>query len=775
MKPKVKCWEFFKCKETECPVYESKELRCWLVSGTHCRDEIQGTFLEKVEICLGCEPFRANVDPASLEQTVKVVHEQFLEFRRMVEERDRELEGISMEMALGLSEVFEALRQISSGNPEVRIAEASELELIAKLKNMVNLTAINLAGIVNLSHEFAIGLAEHFDVLHRVSKGDLNARVSGISQVELLEYLKKVTNETIESVSREIADRKRAEGALRESERDYRTIIEKMVDIYYRADLEGNLMSVSPSAVKLLGYDSTDELMGRSLAKDFYYRPDDREAFLKDLKKHGELTSYEIILRNKDGTPVVGETSSHFVYDDSGEPIAVEGIFRDITERKRTEETLRQYREHLEELVKDRTGELTKANELLQQEISYRMRKEEALRLSEERYRALFMNNPIETIIVDREGKVTGFNKAKEEGAKEKPNDRLPELGDRMYKDYAGKHRINMHKELMECLRTGKPKDFPELQYDYRFLHINISPFSHGAIITSIDITERKLADKALRASEEKYSGLVENSLTGIYIDHDRKIVFANKRFAEIYGYSDEELLAMESWKLVHPDDRALTDSIRTKRLEGEYAPSEYEARGLTKGGETLWITRRNTRIEYQGAPAILGNIADITERKRAEEALHDRTEQLNAQARSLEEVNTALKVLLKQREEDKGDLEEKVLSNVKELVLPYVAMLNNTRLNTRQAGYVSIIESSLDDIVSPFLGKLSSKYLGLTPREIQIADLIKHGKTSKEIAELLSVSTRAVEFHRENLRGKLGLKNRSANLRSHLLGFQKY
>jgi PAS domain S-box-containing protein len=640
---------------------------------------------------------------------------------------------------------------------------------------MVNLTAINLAGIVNLSHEFAIGLAEHFDVLHRVSKGDLDARVSGISQVELLEYLKKVTNETIESVSREIADRKRAEEALRESERDYRTIIEKMVDVYYRADLEGNLMSVSPSAVKLLGYDSTDELMGRSLAKDFYYRPDDREIFLKDLKKHGELTSYQIILRKKDGTPVPGETSSHFVYDDSGEPIAVEGIFRDITERKRAEETLRQYREHLEELVKERTVELTKANELLQQEISDRVRKEEALRLSEERYRALFMNNPIETIIVDLEGKVTGFNKAKEEGAKNKPNDRLPELGDRMYKDYAGKHRINMRKELMDCLRLGKPNNFPELQYDNRFLYINISPFSDGAIITSIDITERKRAEEALRASEEKYSGLVENSLTGIYIDQDRKIVFANKRFAEIYRYSDEELLGMESSRLVHPQDRALTDSIRTKRLEGEYAPSEYEARGLTKDGETLWITRRNARIEYQGAPAILGNIADITERQRAEEALRDRTEQLNAQARSLEEVNTALKVLLKQREEDKGDLEEKVLSNVKELVLPYVAMLNNTRLDTRQAGYVSIIESSLDDIVSPFLGKLSSKYFGLTPREIQIADLIKHGKTSKEIAELLNVSTRAVEFHRENLRGKLGLKNRSANLRSHLLGFQKY
>jgi PAS domain S-box-containing protein len=774
MKQYVKCWEFFKCDETECPVYETMEPRCWLVSGTHCRDEIQRKFLEKVEICLDCEPFKANIDSASLELTLKVVHEQFLEFRRMVEERDRELEATSMELALGLSEVFEALREISLGDPEVRVPETSDLELITKLKHMVNLTAVNLAGIVNLSHEFAIGLAEHFDVLHRVSKGDLTARVLGISQVELLEYLKKVTNETIESVSREITERKRAEEALRKSEKDYRSIIEKMIDVYYRADLEGKVILTSPSGVKLLGYDSTDELIGKNLAMDFYYRPDDREVFMRDLEKHGALTNYEITLKRKDGTPIVGEASSHYVYDDSGKPVAVEGIFRDITERKRAEEALRRYRDELEELVKERTRELTRANELLQQEINDRMRKEEALRLSEERYRALFMNNPIETIIIDLKGKVTGFNKAKEKGAREKTNDRLPKIGDRMYtKDYAGQHKINMRKELMGCLKSGKSKDFPELQYNKRFLHINISPFSHGAIITSVDITKRKRAEEALRASEEKYSGLVENSLTGIYIDQDGKIMFANKKFAEIYRYSDGELLGMESWKLVHPEDRALTDAIRTKRLVGEDAPSEYEARGLTKDGETIWINRRNTRIEYQGRPAILGNVVDINKRKQAEEALREQQEELRDQARSLEEVNTALKVLLRRREEDKSELEQKVLSNVKELVLPYVGMLRNTRLKVKQAGYVDIIESSLDDIASSFLGKLSSKYLNLTPREIQIADLVKQGKTSKEIAELLNVSTRAVEFHRENLRGKLGLKNRQANLRSHLLSFQ--
>ncbi len=128
---------------------------------------------------------------------------------------EEETRSIGMELALGLSEVFEALKQISSGDPEVRIPEVSEIELIGKLKHMVNLTAQNLAEIVNLSHEFAIGLAEHFDVLHRVSKGGLGARVTGTSQVELLEYLKKVTNQMIESVSREMTERKRAEGELR--------------------------------------------------------------------------------------------------------------------------------------------------------------------------------------------------------------------------------------------------------------------------------------------------------------------------------------------------------------------------------------------------------------------------------------------------------------------------------------------------------------------------------------------------------------------------------
>jgi PAS domain S-box-containing protein len=169
-------------------------------------------------------------------KALEVQEDRYDKYQKMVEERDRELEDTSMELAIGLSEVFEALRRISSGDPSVRISESSELELISKLKHMVNVTADNISEIVKLSHEFAIGLAEHFDVLHRVTRGDLAARVLGTSEVEMLEFLKKMTNTMIQSVSREIDDRVRAEDAVRRSVEKYRLVSKELtlglVDVF---------------------------------------------------------------------------------------------------------------------------------------------------------------------------------------------------------------------------------------------------------------------------------------------------------------------------------------------------------------------------------------------------------------------------------------------------------------------------------------------------------------------------------------------------------------
>ena len=185
---------------------------------------------------------------------------------------------------------------------------------------------------------------------------------------------------------------------------------------------------------------------------------------------------------------------------------------------------------------------------------------------------------------------------------------------------------------------------------------------------------------------------------------------------------------------------------------------------------EKRWCYVRATRLEDTGPVRVVVSHEDVTPIKLVEEILREREFELELQKQNLEEANTALRVLLKKREEDKGELEEKVLSNVKELVNPYLTRLKNTPLDRQQRAHLELIESNLNDIISPFLHQLSSKFLNLTPREIEVATLVKEGKATKEIAEMLNLSINAVDFHRKNIRQKLGLKNKRANLRTHLL-----
>ena len=160
----------------------------------------------------------------------------------------------------------------------------------------------------------------------------------------------------------------------------------------------------------------------------------------------------------------------------------------------------------------------------------------------------------------------------------------------------------------------------------------------------------------------------------------------------------------------------------------------------------------------------------DITRQKQAEKKLKLREATLKIRTKELEEVNSALKVLLKQRDADKTEIEEKVLFNVKELVLPYAQELEKTRLDGKQKVYLNVLQSNLNSIISPFTYRLSSQYSGLTPTEIRIANLVKEGRTAKEIAEILNVSVRTIEFHKKGIRRKLNLRNRKVNLRAHLL-----
>ncbi len=157
----------------------------------------------------------------------------------------------------------------------------------------------------------------------------------------------------IELRTRELIVSQQMKEALKESEEKYRGIFENIIDVYYRADLEGNLTLISPSGLKLFGYDSNEEVIGKNLAKDFYPHPEDRKPFLKLLERHGNVINYQDTIKRKDGTLVMVETSSYLIYDQTGKPIAVEGIIRDITDRKQIEKSLQESEERYRSLFED--------------------------------------------------------------------------------------------------------------------------------------------------------------------------------------------------------------------------------------------------------------------------------------------------------------------------------------------------------------------------------------------------------------------------------------
>ncbi len=380
---KVKCWEVFQCNEDTCPAFESRNIRCWLFSETHCRSEIQGKFLEKMELCTRCKVFKANIDLKAMKKTLDTIDKQFREYKEIVLSRDKELENMSMELALSLSEVFEALKKISSGDPTVRIPEESSIELINKLKHIVNVTANEIGEIVDQSHEFAIVLAEHFDILHKVSRGDLSARISGESQVELLESLKRITNETIESISKEIAkremaeaelhksyddmeqrvkertaelsvineklwheimERKKAEENLREAELRHRTVADFTHDWEYWEAPDKKLRYVSPSSERITGFKASEFVEDPDLINRIIV-PEDKDIWAMhhhDALKETDLRDITFRIQRKDGTICWIEHVCRPVIDAEGNFLGVRASNRDITKRKNAEQALRE-------------------------------------------------------------------------------------------------------------------------------------------------------------------------------------------------------------------------------------------------------------------------------------------------------------------------------------------------------------------------------------------------------------------------------------------------
>jgi len=240
-----------------------------------------------------------------------------------------------------------------------------------------------------------------------------------------------------------------------------------------------------------------------------------------------------------------------------------------------------------------------------------------------------------------------------------------------------------------------------------------------------------------------------------------------NKAFEETLGLTKKDIIG----KTVHdimPENIARIHHLKDLQLLKIREIKSYELSSVYPDGhEHDLLIFKALYYDKEGAiDGIIGTNLDITENKQAQL-------QVELHAKELESTNTALRVLLKQVNENKTEMESKVLDNFGRLVNPYLDILEENLARTPQLEYIKVIQENIKKITSSFSLNLSSSYLGLSPREIQVADLVRQGRANKEAAKILNVSINAVEFHRNNLRKKLGLQNKKVNLRTYLLTMQ--
>ncbi len=403
------------------------------------------------------------------------------------------------------------------------------------------------------------------------------------------------------SVVRDITGRKQAEDALRESEEKYRSILENIQDVYYRSDTAGNFLMVSPSILPMIGYDRVPELLGKNIAQTIYYHPEERSKFLDELDNRGTVTDYEVTLKKRNGMPVYVSTSSHKYFDHSGNYLGVEGVFRDITQRKQFEEALQKSEEKYRRIVEtanegvwvvDQDMNTTFVNQRFADMIGYS--REE-----------MVGHNVMDYVINDDKASAETQFIARRNGIEGRYECKL-------------RHRDG---RVVWCLISGSP------------LTDDTGSFK-GSLGMIMDITERKRAEDALQESEARYRLISENTADVIWtLDYKTgKFTYVSPSVQKLRGYTPDEVLNQTMAEALTTDSMEAVARLLQKRIS-ERKPGD-TSRIITtnlvdqpcKGGSVVSTEVVSTIVfDVQGHPVeIIGISRNITERKRAEEALRE-------------------------------------------------------------------------------------------------------------------------------------------------------
>ncbi len=495
-------------------------------------------------------------------------------------------------------------------------------------------------------------------------------------------------------------------------------------------DPRGKYRYVNPKFREMFGYDLPEIPDGRTWFEKAYpdedYRTVAMNAWTKDfeLLKPGEKRPWVFSVACKDSSAKM----IHFmpVQLASGEILVA---YEDVTERKATEIELKD---------------------------------------SEERYRNMFDNIPFPTFVYDFDTlkivdvntfAVRNYGYTREEMVCMQLQDLFPD-GD-VEAVFAHLSKPDPSQEKVPWKHKKKDGTVIDVEITGHALQF---PGKNYRIFCANDITEIRKAGAALKFTQFA----VDRAAVGIlWISEMSDIIYGNDEICRLLGYTRRELGALKIADLDvnHPEQFWIEKS---KRIS-DHAADGFETVLRTRAGGLFPAEINGNYMEYDGGGYVCAIIQNITSRKIIEESLKRREVELKIESNRLQEANTALKVLLKHRDDDRKELESKMTANIKELVLPYIDKMKRGSLHPEQISYVDIVETNLNDILSPFLQKMSMKYSNFTPTEIQVANLIKAGKTSKEIADIMNVSTGTIDTHRNNIRTKLKLNRKKMNLRAYL------
>ncbi len=477
-----------------------------------------------------------------------------------------------------------------------RMSGYSEQELLTM--KVFDLSAKTVS---NISEHLEKVDAQHFVSQHRRKDGSLyDIEVS-------VQYLP--ISGMFAAFGHDIAGRKKAENILKESEARYRLLSEHTIDTVWLMDMNLKITYHSPSVQKMRGF-TAQEIM--EMPTEQHVTPESfklvSKVLLEELPRveadpdYNPVLTLELEYYCKDGTTIWTENKFSVIRDEQGRLVSILGEARDISERKRVETALREIESKFRSIVEHVT---------------------DIFFMLDTNYQMLYISPQVEHVV--------GYT------MEEARNN---------WQNYLTDNPLNQaaHEKTQLAITTGekqKPylQEFKHKDGTKRLIEINESPLKNdkgeiiGIVGAARDMTEHERIEAALRESEEKYRLLVENAQEAIFIAADGVFKFANRRAAELTGYSQEELALKPFADLIHPDDRQRLTERHFQRLKGIDIPNTYVFLGVNKSGDTRWVELTAVPITWEDSPAILSFMSDITDRKRLEEE-QQRVEKLESVGR---------------------------------------------------------------------------------------------------------------------------------------------